>query len=146
MKLATISSIVVLLLTTCSSTRKHFNPESSGSLPDFIKTAADSFYVTGRNWVRPFAFAVGERDTVSPGMDGYKGGYLQLITKEDTVQFNYTSTPFRQHHIVSVISSQDTTVCILRFNQHSAEYSDLYMKEHEGKVDFVIPETFELAN
>lgn len=147
MRLALITSnVILLLLTACISYRKSPYPGLSNSSPTLIKTKADSFYVTGSNWKSPWGYAIGATDTVSPGTDGYKGGYMQLITKEDTAQFNYTSTPFRQHHLISVVSPKDTTVCILRFNQHTAEYSDVYMKEHEGKVDFVIPETFELAN
>lgn len=147
MRLALITlNVIFLLLAACISSRNNSYPRLSNSSPTFIKTNADSFYVTGSNWRSPWGYAIGASDTVSPGTDGYKGGYMQLITKEDTAQFNYTSTPYRQHHIISVISPKDTTVCILRFNQHTAEYSDVYMKEHEGKVDFVIPETFELAN
>src|SRR5687768_8522965 len=139
-------NVIFLCLAACISPRKNSYPGLPDSSLSFIKTKADSFYVTGSNWRSPWGYAIGGSDTVSPGTDGYRGGYMQLITKEDTVQFNYTSTPYRQHHLISVISPKDTTVCILRFNQHTAEYSDLYMKEHEGKVDFVIPETFELAN
>lgn len=117
------------------------------SYPQVIETKADSFYVTGSNWGNSsFEYAIGESDTVSPGTDGYKGGFLQLITLEDTIQFDYTSTPYQQHHHISVISPQDTTLCILRFNQHTAEFTDLYMEENEGRVQFVIPEAFELAN
>ncbi|MDO1451882.1 DUF4932 domain-containing protein [Rhodocytophaga aerolata] len=145
MKTLLTASIIALLI-AAACTNKSQPTVMENQYPKVIKTKADSFYVTGYNWRQPFGFAIGENDTVSPGTDGYRGGYLQLITQEDTIQFDYTSTPYQQHHTISVISPQDTTLCILRFNQHNAEFTDSYMQEHEGKAQFVIPEAFELAN
>ena len=138
--------LIVTFLSSAACPSNSQNTVLTSKYPQIIETKADSFYVSGPNWNDPFGYAIGESDTVSPGTDGFQGGYLHLITQEDTLQFNYTSTPYQEHHIISVISPQDTTVCLLRFNQHTSEYSAAYMEEHEGKVDFVIPEAFELAN
>ncbi len=136
---------LILLLATCTDSPPRTS--SSADTPQVVVTSADSFYVTGPNFGHfSFGFAIGESDTVAPGTDGYQGGYLLLMTQEDTVQFDYVSTPYQQHHLVSVVSPTDTTVCILRFNAHTSEYTADYMKEHEGKADFAIPEVFELAN
>ena len=143
--LLTTSTIAFLLTAACTDNSQ--STIMTSKYPQSIETKADSFHVTGSNWGNfSFGYAVGESDTVSPGTDGYRGAYLQLITQEDTVQFDYTSTPFQQYHYISVISPQDTTVCIVRFNQHNAEFTATYMEEHDGKVEFVIPEVFELAN
>ncbi|MEQ9441733.1 MAG: DUF4932 domain-containing protein [Cyclobacteriaceae bacterium] len=130
------------LLSAC--THHSEDTTSEASYPEFIKTEADSFAVKGNAW--EVKFAIGERDTIAPGTDGYEGGLMWLATQEDTLEFEYTSTPYRQHHTISVISPQDTTVCIIRFNQHTAEYSDTYIEKAEGNVQFVIPEVYELAN
>ena len=83
MRLALIAwNVIFLLLAACISSRNNSYPASSKSSPFFITTNADSFYVTGSNWKTPLGYAIGASDTVSPGTDGYKGGYMQLITKE----------------------------------------------------------------
>lgn len=111
-----------------------------------ISSQLDSFHVTGANWEKPFSYKIGEHDTVSPGTDGFRGAYLQLITKEDTIQFDYTSNPYNQHHVINIVSPNGKTVCILRFNQHFEDFTEDYILSNTGKVQFEVPEAFELAN
>ena len=111
-----------------------------------MHTPTDSFYVNSGNWKAPFAFSIGQRDTIDLGTDGYTGAYIDVITGKDTTRFMYANLPYEQWHYVPIASPTNKVIYRLRFNAVPASFSHEYVVENTNQVRFAIPEVYELAN
>lgn len=114
--------------------------------PDTLKSNQDSFYIISPRMDTPRSVYITSKDTMNFGTYGYKGVFFTIWTDLDTIVIPHVNYPERQLVTIPVASLNDTTICILRFQATSEEFSKDYMSTHRGKVTYEIPASYELAN
>jgi hypothetical protein len=114
--------------------------------PDTLKSNRDSFFVTSPQFDEVYTQLIAKKDTFNLGTAGYKGVYMKIWTDIDTIIIPHVNYPFDQLLKLPVVSPRDTTMCILRFQGNSSNFSNKYMSQAKGNYKFEIPEVYELAN
>ncbi|PIB30616.1 DUF4932 domain-containing protein [Maribacter sp. 4G9] len=125
------------------------NLDSEMIYPDTLKSAKDTFFLRG--YISPEfefkkSYLIKKNDTVNQGTSGVEGAYYTIWSDLDTIKIPHVNYPFRQLVKIPIVSPKDTTLCILRFQPSTSNFSDSYVTEHKGKFVFDIPEVYELAN
>jgi len=93
-----------------------------------------------------FNLVLKANDTISPGTDNCKGIILTAFIGNDTLKIIDNNYPCSKRTIVTIQTPKGKSVVIFRYNSVAASFSQEYMHENEGKINFEIPEVFELAN
>ncbi|MEZ5059788.1 MAG: DUF4932 domain-containing protein [Saprospiraceae bacterium] len=114
--------------------------------PGFLQSKGDTFFVNSQKFRNIWSFPITRKDTLNLGTSGYKGVTFTIYTDIDTLEIPYVNFPNRQLVKIPIVSAKDTALCILRFQSSTSNFSDAYADEKKGKVDFQIPEVYELAN
>lgn len=114
--------------------------------PNIVVIKSDSFLLNYVTWKKPITFKNIEADTSDMGNDAIKYAYYLLIYDKDTLRFNYENFPFEQKIFIPIEMSGKKFVQQLRINQQGAYFSKEYIEKNNRKVNFEIPEVYELAN
>ena len=114
--------------------------------PKTISIKADSFQLLYLVWKKPVIFKNILSDTSDMGNDAIKNAYYLLMFDKDTLRFNYQNFPFEQKIFIPIEMGGKKFVQQLRINQVSAYFSKDYIEQNDKKVNFEIPEVYELAN
>jgi hypothetical protein len=111
-----------------------------------LTAPTDTFYMRFAGDATKFLLKIKGRDTLNWGTDGFIDAYAVVYYGKDSVRFDYNKLPFKQVTYVTLQSPKGKTTLMVRFNDVTAAFPNSYVKENTGKVQFVIPETYELAN
>lgn len=141
----TLKNSICLLLITVVFELAGQNLMEEMTFPDKLRSKGDTFYLTSPAWDKVRSFYITREDTVNWGTFGYEGVSMQIWTDIDTIEVHHVNYPYRQLVRIPVASPRDTTICILRFQASSSDFSDDYVAE-KNKISLEIPETYELAN
>jgi adenylate kinase family enzyme len=114
--------------------------------PKTIFVKSDSFQIQYSTWKTPLTTKNVENDSIDMGNDAIKNAKYLLIYDNDTLKFNYTNFPFEQKIYIPIEMNGKKFVQILRINQTPAYFSKEYISQNTAKVNFEIPEVYELAN
>jgi hypothetical protein len=115
--------------------------------PDTLWSSTDSFHIASTTFNESFTFPITAADTVNLGTNGNsRGGYFTIYTDLDSLRVRHVNFPAGQLIKIPIASPWDTTICILRFQASTSNFTDAYMREAKGKVSFRIPPVYELAN
>ncbi|MEH6681820.1 MAG: DUF4932 domain-containing protein [Sediminicola sp.] len=122
------------------------NLEPEMMYPDTLRSTIDSVYINSPQWDKELRLVISKTDTINWGTYGYKEVYFDIWTDLDTIRVPHVNYPYEQLIKIPLVSSKDTTLCILRFQAISSNFDDDYVVKNKGKVSFEIPEVYELAN
>ncbi|AFK05483.1 hypothetical protein Emtol_0211 (plasmid) [Emticicia oligotrophica DSM 17448] len=114
--------------------------------PQIISIKADSFQLFYPTWKKSLTFKNVNRDTIDMGNDAIKNAFYLLIYDNDTLKIKYENFPFGQKTFIPIEMGGKRFIQRLRINQTSAFFSKEYITKNDKKVNFEIPEVFELAN
>ncbi|SNR82700.1 protein of unknown function, partial [Maribacter sedimenticola] len=135
-------SVVVIFSTVL--TAQNLEPEMV--YPDTLRSNNDSVYINSPKWDKELRLGISKADTINWGTYGYKEVYFEIWTDLDTIKIPHVNYPFKQLIKIPLVSSKDTTLCILRFQSITSNFDDNYVLKNQGKASFEIPEVYELAN
>lgn len=122
------------------------NLEREMVYPDTLRSAKDSFYVNSPKFDRIWSFPITKLDTLNLGTSGYKGVSMTIWTDIDTLQIPHVNFPKNQHIKIPIVSPKDTAICILRFQDSPSDFTQKYVIDKKGQINFEISEVYELAN
>ncbi len=122
------------------------NLEPQMMYPDTLRSSNDSVYINSPKWDKELRLGISKDETINWGTNGYKGVYFEIWTDLDTIKIPHVNYPFEQLIKIPLVSSKDTTLCILRFQASTSNFDDNYIINNKGKASFEIPEAYELAN
>jgi hypothetical protein len=113
------------------------------SKPYILKSKVDSFNYSDAGFTNKFAFG----DTLSFRTSYYQN-IFKISTDIDSLQFSYDTTrkPFKQGCAIEIKSPSKTQVIYLNFFETPCWFTSEHIKSSINKVDYQIPEVFELAN
>lgn len=114
--------------------------------PRTISIKSDSFKLYYPTWKEPETFKNIDSDTLDMGNDAVKNAYYLIISGHDTVRINYSNFPFAEQIFVPMELNGRKFTHRLRVKAVTAYFSADYITENSQKVNFDIPEVYELAN
>lgn len=114
--------------------------------PKTISIKSDSFQLYYSTWKNNITTNKVEEDTLDMGNDAIKNAQYFLIYDQDTLKLKYENFPFEQKFFIPIEMNGRKFVQSLRINQVPAYFSQDYIVKNDGKVNFEIPEVYELAN
>ncbi|MFS4493823.1 DUF4932 domain-containing protein [Maribacter sp. 2308TA10-17] len=132
------------ILYPCSLLAQNLEPKMI--YPDTLRSANDSVYINSPKWDKIKRLKITKEDTIDWGTYGHKGVHFEIWTDLDTLHIPHVNHPYEQHIKIPLISSKDTTHCILRFQAINSNFDNSYVEKNKGNVSFEIPEVYELAN
>jgi hypothetical protein len=107
----------------------------------------DSFAIKFKNYPDLTFFEVSRKDNGSPGTDASPGDYVTIYYGSDSLVLNYhNKIPYAQITYINFASPKGKTTLRFHFNDVTSYFSKDYMERNEGKVQYDIPEVYELAN
>ena len=112
--------------------------------PDTLLSKNDSIYLKNEFWDDLWAVKLINSDTL--GTNGKQGNYLDIWTDNDKLTIQHVNFPYEQMVDIPVITSTDTILLTIRFQDNISAFSSSYVKSNTDKIDIQLPETFELAN
>ena len=138
----------LILLTFCfftSTLRAQDGPQTQ-TYPKTLKLKYQQFAVRSSSSSKPYPLTAVAGDTVDLGNDGYPGSFATIFTGQDSIQINYTNSPYSQRIYIPLNTPDGKAMYRLRFNGVAGQFSDEYVQQHTNKEEFEIPEAYELAN
>lgn len=122
------------------------NLEREMVYPDTLRSTNDSVFINSPKWDKELRLKISKEDTINWGTYGFKGVYFEIWTDMDTLKIPHVNHPNEQHIKIPIVSSNDTTLMIVRFQAINSNFDDGYVEKNKGKISFEIPEVYELAN
>ena len=135
---------IIGLLTTLSLTAQNLKEEMV--YPDTLRSLKDTFFVNSPKFSEVWRHPISKSDTLNLGTHGYRGVTMTIWTDLDTLKIPHVNFPYQQLIKIPIISARDTALCILRFQPNMSNFTETYAKKNRGKINFEIPEVYELAN
>ncbi len=114
--------------------------------PKTIRVKSDSFQLHYSTWKKPLVYKNIDSDTTDMGNDAIKNALYLLIYDNDTLNIKYENFPFEQKILIPMEMNGKKFVQQLRINNVSGYFSKDYIEKNDRKVNFEIPEVYELAN
>jgi Domain of unknown function (DUF4932) len=133
--------LVIMILPFLSATVK---AQNYGFKKVILRSSSDSFNILPF-W--PEKMPIVANDTSAFGTNFYKAIFT-VTTDIDSasVQFDPAKKPYKQTTWIEIASRGKSQFIAINFNEMNAEFSSAYINANTGKVQFDIPETYELAN
>lgn len=122
------------------------NLEPKMVYPDTLRSTNDSVFINSPKWNKELRLKISKGDTINWGTYGYNGVLFEIWTDIDTLKIPHVNHPYEQFIKIPIVTSKDTTLCILRFQAIDSNFDNSYVAKNKGRVSFEIPETYELAN
>lgn len=114
--------------------------------PDTLKSPSTTFYVRFPFSDEKNPLLIGRSDTVDLGTDGAPGRYATIYYGNDSLRIDNTNFPYFQVHYIPIRSRERLITYRLHFNPPPASFPQPYINRYTGKVQFEVPEVYELAN
>jgi hypothetical protein len=118
---------------------------AQGNQPVILKSQADSFTYSEVGFKGNFPIVDG--DTTAFGT-GYYNNVLKVSTQIDSVAFHFNPKlkPYKQSTLLHIESPKGKEVVYLVFQPVTCWFTPAYIKQAQGRVQYDIPEVYELAN
>jgi len=135
---ALLVMMVILFLSVTVEGQKY------GSKRVILKSNLDSFNILPF-W--PQKMPIVANDTSAFGTNFYKTVFM-IKTDMDSVsiRFDPSKKPYKQTTLIEIAAKGKSQFIAINFNEMIVEFSPAYINANTGKVQFDIPETYELAN
>lgn len=113
---------------------------------DTLKLAATSVGVRFSHMKAPQMLSGRNWEIIDLGSDGAPGKTVTIYLENDSIQIRNDNFPYEEKHFFPLRLAGRNYKLRLRFNNVTAFFSSVYIRENRGRVLAEIPETFELAN
>lgn len=115
--------------------------------PKTIWCPNDTFFIRHNSFSKLIPFKVSREDNGSPGTNGGPGEYVMIYYGKDSLRLNYhNKLPYAHIIYINFQSPKGKTTLRFHFNDLANHFSPDYVRKNTGKIQFDIPEAYELAN
>lgn len=116
------------------------------TIPEIYYSNSDTIRYKFSNYPKTYKLYLRGNDTVSPGTDNSEGIIMTAYIGNDTLQIYGDNFPYSKRSFVTIQTPKGKSVVAFRYNSVSSNFPQEYMDKNEGKINFEIPEVYELAN
>jgi len=113
---------------------------------DTLRSEDRAFTVKFSTSDKRHTLSAGSRDTIDYGMDGRRGASITAWIGKDSITIQNSSFPYFQVHYIPIVLAGKPYIFRWHFNDVRGYFTKDYITEHDGKVQIIVPEVFELAN
>jgi Domain of unknown function (DUF4932) len=135
----------IILFFCISTTIKSFAQEKYIIYPKTLVIKKDSFALRwGNEEIDKYKF---KRDTMNFNNGAIYGAYVKLYFNNDSIKIEYKNQlPYGQYTYVNFITNSKRKTIRLGFDAQHSIFGENYILKSKNKVQFDIPEVYELAN
>jgi hypothetical protein len=120
---------------------------SEETYPKTLWCENDTFYVRFKNYDRLIPKPISTNANSDHGTDGSLDDYATIFYGKDSIRINYHNRfPYAQIVYFNIESPKGKTKFRFHFNEVSCYFPPSYINANTGKIQFDIPESYELAN
>lgn len=113
---------------------------------DTLSSQDRAFTVKFSTSDKRYTLSGGTRDTIDYGMDGRPDVSIIAWIGKDSITIKNSSFPYFQVHYIPIVLAGKPYTFRWHFNDVRGYFTKDYVKQHDGKVQIIVPEVFELAN